>query len=171
MRDDRQRKYLDRGREIALEGRPVVPDWKLLLRLGRRAVKKRRGDAGEFLDEVMWRGVARPRTLRPAVMDYPLMRRWLDVEERDAVAYLRRHWGMVRVPSYRAGALAILDHPGCGAEGYGHRILASRRKQTDRHGIYWSVGFCGDCFQSLLLRYDGRDGTAQDWPFYDQQAA
>ncbi|MGP5099688.1 hypothetical protein ACTXJ1_16865 [Brachybacterium alimentarium] len=61
----KQRKYLDRGRKIELEGRPFKVDWSTLLGAGRSAVQKGRADEAAFLSEFMWEGV-NPAVVTPA---------------------------------------------------------------------------------------------------------
>lgn len=168
----RQRKYLDRGRKIALEGRPIDPDWMTLLGAGRSAVQRGSADTCRYLSEVMWEGILPFRLPRPAAFDYPLMRRWLHLDEQAATTYLRRQWGMARAPEDTAEALSMMNGIGCLAAGLGsHRLTADRFTLPDPYvGGTWIVGPCRDCQRALLWFFPSDGSSHRSWEFYDHQA-
>lgn len=168
----KQSNDLDGGRLIRLEGRPVEPDWLTLLGAGRNAVQKGRAAAASFLSEVMWEGVDREVvTPRPAALDYPLMRRWLEVNEQEAITYLCDGWGYALdepEPETATEALAILNRPLCAPQG--HRMLTTKLSLPDDGSLDWNVGYCSDCLRAVLLLTDDTNDSTQWWVFYDQEA-
>lgn len=169
----RQRKYLDRGRKIQLEGRPIEPDWSLLLGAGRSAVQKGSADACRYLSEVMWEDVLPDfRHPRAAAFDYPLMRQWLYIDERAATAYLREQWGMARAPEDTAEALSMMDDIDCLVAGLGsHRLTADKFTLPDPYvGGTWISGPCRDCHRALLWFFPSDGCRHRAWEFYDHEA-
>ncbi|MEE1616989.1 hypothetical protein [Brachybacterium sp. J153] len=169
---DEQSNYVDREQLIRLEGRPIEPDWMTLLGAGRNAVQKCRAAAAPFLSEVMWEDVDRAVvTPRPAALDYPLMRRWLEVNEQEAIAYLCDGWGYALdepEPETATDAQAILSRPLCAPQG--HRMLTTKLSLPDDGPLAWNVGYCPDCLRAVLLLSDDTDDSARCWVFYDQEA-
>lgn len=169
----KQRKYLDRGRRIRLEGRPFGADWWELLGAGRSAVISGRADACRYLDEVMWEDiVSYAHFPRPAAFDYPLMREWLHVDERAATTHLRQHWGMARALEDAAEALTMMDSVDCLTAGLGsHRLTADRFALPDpAEGGTWLAGPCRDCQRALLWFFPDDGSLPRVWQFYDHQA-
>ncbi|MDN5685845.1 MAG: hypothetical protein L0G94_04065 [Brachybacterium sp.] len=169
----KQRKYLDRGRRIRLEGRPMDPDWMALLGAGRNAVLEGRADEAPFLSDVMWEGVSGfPRFPRAAAFDHPLIREWLHVDERAATAYLRQQWGMVRAPEDATEALSMMDSASCLIAGLGsHRLTADRFALPDpAEGGTWVAGPCRDCQRALLWFFPDDGSLPRVWQFYDHEA-
>lgn len=169
----KQRKYLDRGREIELEGRPYEVDWVTLLGAGRSAVQRGRADGAAFLSEVMWEDV-NPAvvTPRPAALDYPLMRRWLDVNEQEAIAYLGDGWGGALnepQPETATEARALLARPYCAPKENWQHFMYSVKFQLHDGPLEWDVGYCHDCLRALLMLDDDTTNTTRWWPFYDHE--
>jgi hypothetical protein len=169
-----QRKYLDRGRSIPLEGRPFRIDWMLLLGAGLSAAHKGRTEQAPFLEQVMWAGVD-PKVIhpRPAALDFPLMRSWLDVNEREAMAYLIGEWGpsLLDPPPHTAEQVrALLDRGDCVAAGRGAHLMARWMEKVEEGTASWYVGYCAHCVRALLLRVDAESFEVSWWPFYDQEA-
>lgn len=164
------RKFLDRERTIPLNGTPVAPDWLLLLTLGKGAVLSGAAEMTPFLDEVMWQGVS-PHEVqsRPASLNNHLMRRWVEIETRDAAEFLREQWGMVRAPETREEAHRMLSRPDCFAAGLGGHRLTAEHYLLDDETDAWAVGHCRDCFRALLWRFPLNGGRPQTWQFYDQE--
>lgn len=171
----RQRKYLDRGRQIALEGRPYEVDWMTLLGAGRSAVEKGRADDAPFLSEVMWKGVNDAVvTPRPAALDHPLMRRWLAADEQAAIDYLCDGWGYAPnepKPETAAQMLALLDRPLCATEERWQHFMYVVKGRLPDGPLEWYVGYCYDCLRAMLMLDDGTEKDPRWWPFYDQETA
>ncbi|HEX7351438.1 hypothetical protein, partial [Brachybacterium sp.] len=102
----RQRKYLDRGRRIALEGR---------------------ADAAPFLSEAMGEGVSSlPPSPRPALLDHPFLRSALDRREHETMGYLTEQWSAAWVdplPRDAAEVRGFLDRPDCITTGSGAHLM------------------------------------------------
>lgn len=170
----KQRKYLDRGRKIALEGRPYEVDWVTLLEAGRSAVQSGRAAEATFLSEVMWEGVD-PAVVppRPAALDYPLMRRWLDVNEQEAIDYLCDGWGYAvngSRPETADQARALLSRPRCGTKETWQHFMYSLKLLHREGPLEWHVGYCQDCLWAVLVMDDEFAKEPLWWPFYDQES-
>ncbi|SLN05208.1 hypothetical protein FM103_19375 [Corynebacterium xerosis] len=171
----KQRKYLDRGRKIELEGRPFEVDWMTLLGAGRSAVQRGRADEAAFLSEVMWEDVdPAVVTHRPAALDYPLMRRWLDVHEDEAIDYLMDEWGLAfdePAPENAGQANELLELEDCITAGRGAHMLSAYQRSVPEGTGTWFVGYCSDCLRAILMWIDDADLSSRWWPFYDQESA
>lgn len=161
------RKFLDRSRSLRLDGQPLQVDWELLLRVGVTAVE--RGYATDpWLESTMWTTIApRGRFRRPLLFDFPLLRRWLDVEPANAVAYMREGFGPSEAPRNVEEALGMLASSDCYSAGLGsHHTIQVQDVDLVPTGE-WFVGTCHDCFRALLW-FSGADGQTRQWPFYNQ---
>lgn len=170
----KQRKYLDRGRRIALEGRPFDVEWLTLLGCGRSAVQKGRADDAPFLSEVMWEGISLPPTPRPAVLDHPFLRSALDRREDETMAYLTEQWSNAWVdplPRDAAEARALLDRPDCITAGNGAHLMTAFAAKIPDEESTWYTGLCAHCMRAMLLRVDDAAFSVKWWPFYDQETA
>lgn len=171
----RQRKYLDRGRWIALERRPIAVDWATLLGAGRNTVQKGRADAAPFLSEVMCEGVDRAvfaPAPRPAALDHPLLRRWLDVNEQEAITYLCDGWGYALnqpAPETAAEARALLNRPYCAPKEQWRHFMYTVKFILQDGPLEWYVGYCSGCLRALLMLDDDTNNTVRWWQFYDQE--
>ena len=122
----RQRKYLDTKRRVLLQGRPIYPDWGLLLHLGKRAVDRGWADEAPFLSDVMWRGINEGGVWpQPAAFCNELLREWLTVDEPAACSFLREQWGHVRAPETSAEAVERLSADDCHERGIDHRLRSA----------------------------------------------
>lgn len=170
----KQRKYLDRGRKIELEGRPYEVDWVTLLGAGRAAVQRGRADETAFLSEVMWEGVdSSVVTPRPAALDYPLMRRWLDLNEQEAIDYLCDGWGYALYqpkPETADQARALLDRPRCATKERWQHFMYSVELKVKDGPLEWYAGYCNDCQWAMLMLDDDLAKQPRWWPFYDQES-
>ncbi len=162
-----QRAFLDRSRKLPLQDRPLVVDWATLLHVGMAATARTGADA-PWLSSTMWANIApRGRFLRPVLFDYPLLRRWLDVEPSKAMAYMRDGYGFLEAPRNVAEALSMLAIKDCYAAGLrSHRLTCERDIHRGEAG-QWVVGTCRDCLRATLWLFPD-DGEPREWPFYDQ---
>lgn len=169
----KQRKYLDRGRRIRLEGRPMEPDWLTLLGAGREAVREGTADSCRYLDEVMWEGVDPMMvTPRPALFDHPFLRSALDTREEVAVEYLHGQWDRAWVdplPDSAAEIRDMLELPDCAKRSRSHLMTAYGAKLPEGT-VTWYAGYCAACMRAMLLRIDDDAFTVRWWPFYDHEA-
>lgn len=168
------RTYLDRGRKLWLQGRPVGPDWMALLRAGSNEVRRNSpapGPGARPLDRTMWEtegaGVYFPR---PVLLDFPLLREWIALEEEEATSYLRLCWGTMRAPEDRPEALEMLSRPSCSTRGEQHWLSFAMESLEDSHGV-WAVGVCKDCRRAILQCHGATDDGPVEWELYDSEAA
>lgn len=168
----RTRVFLDRSRKVRLEGRPLYVDWSELLYVGMAATDS--AQCGPFLSSTMWINIyPLGRFLRPVLFDFPLLRRWLEVEPSKAMDYMRDGFGFLEAPRDVDEALAMLARDDCYAAGLGsHRLAAERRifrTEASRWGAggQWVVGTCNDCLRATLWFFPD-EGDPREWPFYDQ---
>ena len=169
----KQRKYMDRGRRIALEGRPCEVEWMTLLGNGRSAVVNGRADDAPFLDEVMWEGIYLSPTPRPAALDHPFLRSVLDRREDEAIAYLTERWSLAWVDPLPQNAAAVreaLDLPDCAAAGSTHLMTGFGAKLPDGPDT-WYTGYCIHCMRAMLMQANTEAFSVKWWPFYDQETA
>lgn len=170
----KQRKYLDRGRKIALERRPFRPDWMTLLGAGMTAAHKGRAGMTPYLHQVMWEGVdPMVVTPRPAAFDHHLLRAWLDVNEDDAIDYLMSDWGLAfdgPVPENASQANKLLELEDCITAGRGAHMLSAYQQSVPEGTSTWFVGYCSDCLRAILMWIDDADLSRRWWPFYDHEA-
>lgn len=171
------RKYLDRGRRVALEGRPYAVDWWDLVGLGLAKGRDGRADDAPFLSEVMWEGVSGlPRFPRPALLDHPFLRPALDRREEETMAYLTEQWSKAWVDPLRRDASEVrelLDRPDCLTAGVGAHYMTGYGASISEGLSTWYTGFCARCMRAVLLRIDPDDPEelwVKAWPFYDQEA-
>ena len=171
----KQRKYLDRGRRIALEGRPYEVEWFELLGLGRLAAQNGRANSAPFLSEVMWEGVSSvPPFPRPVLLDHPFLRSALDRREDETMSYLTEQWSTAWVeplPQDADEARGILDRPDCLTAGSGAHLMTAYGAQLPEGTLTWYTGFCAHCMRAMLLRIDDATASTKWWPFYDQETA
>ncbi|MGP9582503.1 hypothetical protein [Brachybacterium sp. AOP35-5H-19] len=169
------RKYLDRDRTIALEGRPYEVDWVTLLGAGRSAVQRGRADEVPLLSEVIWEDMdSAVVTPRPAALDYALMRRWLDVDESAAMTYLLDAWrGSMNAPEPDTpdGVRAILNQRSCPPKKEWQHFMYIVKRRFQDGPREWYVGYCNDCLEALLMLDDDRTNEIRTWTFYDQEMA
>jgi len=172
---NKQRKYLDRGRRIALEGRPYRVEWLTLLSLGRRAVKQGRDGSAPTLAAVMWEGMtALSPTHRPALLDHPFLRSALAAREEMTLAYLTEQWRDAWVsplPRDADEALALLSRPSCGEGGRAAHLMTAYAARLPEGEVTWYAGFCEHCMRAMLLRINDETFAVTWWPFYDQESA
>ena len=186
----KQRKYLDRGRQIRLDGQPVRADWMDLLMYGARAAMTDSATPARYLEETEWeweKEWARPP--RPALFDFPRLRSWLDIDAEGATRFLQLEWAIPREPTwgrpigtgadYEADGIALLPDTADAArtmlasaecEGAHHTRLIARKTLAIGDGI-WAAGICGGCLRAGLSYFPTsmQAGTAGTWTFYDQE--
>jgi len=121
----------------------------------------------------MWAKInPRGRFLRPVLFDFPLLRRWLDVEPAKAMAYMRDGYGFLEAPRDVDEALSMLARDDCYTAGLrSHRLTHEQRICRADAGQWgagqWVVGTCRDCLRAVLWLFPD-DGEFREWPFYDQ---
>lgn len=166
------RKFLDRGRRVPLEGRPLSPDWDQLLYLGMRAVEKGRADDSPYLSAVMFEDIYElGRFSKPAPFDNELLRQWLDADEGAAVVFIRQQLGNVRAPDTGAEAREILGRHDCLSDALGTHRLTTEQAVWRANDVTWAVGWCSDCVRALLWRFDEGEAPVTTWPFYDHESS
>lgn len=169
-----QRKYLDSKRRVPLAGRPIYPQWNMIMEMGIRAVEKGWADESPYLSDVMWDGIRKQGICpQPAAFCNPLLREWLEADESPALDFLRTQWNNVRAPESVAEASEMLAVEDCISRGYGHRLRMECAARETLSGA-WAAGWCSDCVSALLWRFDnaqapGEEMTFQTWPFYDHE--
>lgn len=171
----KQRKYLDRGRRIALDGRPYRVEWLTLLDLGRQAVKQGRDGSAPTLAAVMWEGITSLSTSpRPALFDHPLLRSALAVREGETMAYLTEQWRNAWVsalPRDADEARELLSLPSCGEGRLAAHLMTAYAARLPEGEVTWYAGFCERCMRAMLLRINDERFSVTWWPFYDQESA
>lgn len=171
----KQRKYLDRGRRIALEGRPYRVEWLNLLGFGRLAVNEGRDASAPTLAEVMWEGIISVSPfLRPALLDHPFLRSALAVREEETLAYLTEQWRAAWVsplPRDADEARELLSRPSCGGVGRAAHLMTAYAAWLPEGEVTWYAGFCERCMRAMLLRINNETFSVTWWPFYDQESA
>ena len=171
----KQRKYLDRGRRIALEGRPYRVEWLSLLGFGRLAVQNGRADEAPFLSEVMWEGCSSVSpTPRPALFDHPFLRSALAVREEETLAYLSQQWSdawVSSLPRNADEALELLSRPSCYDGSQSAHLMTAYGARLPEWEVTWYAGFCERCMRAMLLRINDETFSVSWWPFYDQESA
>ncbi len=161
------RVFLDRSRKVPLEGRPLLVDWHVLLHVGMKAVERGTADT-PWLSSIMWTGISpKGRFLRPLLFDFPMLRRWLEVEPVKATTYMRDGYGFLEAPRDVEEALAMLSTNDCYSTGLESHRLTQDQCVLSSAGGEWAVGTCRDCLRALLW-YFPKDGDPREWPFYDQ---
>lgn len=161
------RKYLDRSRQIPLQGRPIVPDWFALLHMGQRTVSDGRAATTPYLETVMWERISeQAHQLKPATFDPDMVAQWVAVDEKRACDTLREQWGMARAPESADEALAFISTPDCITAELGSHRLTAAQAMWDYDDGEWAVGHCRDCTQPLLWFFPP-DGSVTTWPFYE----
>lgn len=169
----KQRKYLDRGRRIALEGRPYEVEWLSLLGMGLSKARDGRADTVPFLSEVMWEGIYLSPTPRSALLDHPFLRSALDRREEETMAYLTEQWTKAWIkplPRDAAEVWELLDRPDCITAGEGAHYMTGSGSTISEGLVTWYTGFCARCMRAILLRIDPEEFSVKSWPFYDQEA-
>lgn len=141
-----QRKCLDRGRKIALEGRPYEVKWPTLRALGMTAVRDGCADTAPSLAEVMW---------EDATLAY-----LTDQGGRASIAPLPRDVARVR---------ELLDMPDGITAGSPAHLMTGYKASVSEGTVHWYAGVCAYCLRAMLLRVDEAARSFKWWTFYDQE--
>ncbi|WP_394217122.1 hypothetical protein [Brachybacterium vulturis] len=144
-----QRKCLDRGRKIALEGRPYEVKWRPLLELGMTAVRDGCADTAPPLAEVMW---------EDATLAY--LTDQADQGGRASIDPLPRDVARVR---------ELLDMPDGITAGSPAHLMTGYGASVSEGTVHWYAGVCAYCLRAMLLRVDDAARLFKWWTFYDQE--